>query len=603
MPMPALSNQYPRRPSVPPRPQSSLADAIVMARARHRAHSILLPSAAGIPSSTESLRWQRRQSLVSSGFDSDSDDEQSDLSTSTESTSTSTHGFRETCDGDRAVKEASWEPVLTERRLDRFMKALDELLVMSSADVHAILPRLPGYEEASLDHETPAYGPANPVVEERVHEALFPSSTIDPWVDDDFEDEGLTMLPPESAGKRTSRRLRSRTSRSFTPTRRPSDSGVSMTSSADNDHGFPLYPANDDLTDDDDDEDIPLADLRRRTSAPHVSTAHLVARSLLSRTTRSHSLPHLLHRAPTTSTAPLAIPRVATPVTGPVAFASPDVKRTPTLRRRVSVRGRRTAKRRASYALYGKAEVVYQRRTYQWVVEPVVGGEVEVRSVAAQVTGLDAPPRPWDVDLGGGKMREGLEEGRECAVSVEVPRTAVVMPCHVCAQQGYVACPTCSSPSLTHPPPISHSPCTTCRGTHHVPCAVCQSHCVLRLFLVVTATWTRQTATLANTGGARGVPVTSLATASALIDVDRLADLPAGTLGPDVARVRADVEALLDALMAEVRPEFGEGVVVEKIGYRLRAMPVDQVQVTRRRWFHADTVESYVQVGEHQVVM
>ncbi|KAJ3354704.1 hypothetical protein GGF32_002383 [Allomyces javanicus] len=584
MPIPALPNQFQRRPSVPPRPQSSLADAIVMAP----------------PSPAESLGWRRHaQSLASSGFDadsgSDSDDEESVLSSSIEPTSTSAHGFRENADGDPASKERSWEPVLTERRLDRFMKALDELLVMSSADVHAILPRFPGYEGASLDHEMLAYGPANPAVEERVHEALFPSRAMDP----------MTMLPLTSqvpAGKRASPRVRSRTSRSFTPTRRPSDSGVSMTSDTDssnNDCDSPLHPTTNDLAaDDDDDEDIPLADLRRRTSAPHASSAHhLVARALLSRTTRSHSLPHLMtHRAPATSTAPPAIPRVAIPVTGLVAFASPDVKRTPTLRRRVSVRGRRTAKRRASYALYGTAEVVYQRRTHQWVVEPIVGGEEEVKSVAAQVVGLDVPPRPWEVPL-------ESPIGGEGSVSLEVPRTAVVMPCHVCAQQGHVACPTCTSPPLTHPPPISHLPCTTCRGTHHVPCAVCQSHRILRLFLVVTATWTRRTATLANTGGARGVPVTSLATAPALIDVEKLADLPASTQGPDVARVRADVEALLDALMVEARPEFGEGVVVEKVGYRLRAVPVDQVQVTRRRWFHADTVESYVQVGEHQVVM
>ncbi|KAJ3375498.1 hypothetical protein GGF31_004617 [Allomyces arbusculus] len=468
---------------------------------------------------------------------------------------------------------------------------------MSSSDVHAILPRFPGYEGASLDRETPAYGPANPAVEERVHEALFPPRAVDPWIDDSFDDEALIMAPPSgpySASKRANRRSRSRTYRTFTPARRPSDSGVSMTSSADADDNRNLPLPDSDFADDDD-EDIPLAALHcRRKSAPHSSTAHLVARALLSRTTRSHSLPHL------TSTYSLAIPRVATPVTGPVAFASPDVKRTPTLRRRVSVRGRRTAKQRASYALFGTAEVVYQRRTYQWVVEPVAGGvgeEVEVRSVAAQVMGLNAPPRPWDIKL------EGMEEGGEGTVSVEVPRTAVVMPCHVCAQQGHVVCPTCTSPPLlTHPPPITHPPCTTRRGTHHVPCAICQSHRVLRLFLVVTATWTRRTATLANTGGARSVPVTSLATAPALIDVENLADLPASTQGPDVARVRGDVESLLDALMAEARPKGGvDGVVVEKVGYRLRAVPVDQVQVTRRRWFHSDTVESYVQVGEHQV--
>ncbi|KNE66438.1 hypothetical protein AMAG_11576 [Allomyces macrogynus ATCC 38327] len=432
--MPALPE---RRPSVPPRPQSSFADAIVMARARHRAHSIILPSTAPVPSPAELLRWQRhRQPLVSSGFDSDADDDQSDLSTST--ASTSTHGFRKTCG---AAKEPTWEPVLTERRLDRSMKALDELLVMPSADVHAILPRFPGYEGASLDHVTPAYGPANPAVEERVHEALFPTRAVDPWIDDDFDEEGLPMSP-----------------------------------------------------------------------AP-----------------------------------------------GPVAFASPDVKRTTTLRRRVSVRGRRTAKRRASYALFGAAEVVCQRRTYQWVVEPVVGGEVEVKSVAAQVAGVDAPPRPWEV-----KLPESPVEG-EGLVSVEVPPMAVVMPCHVCAQQGHVACPT-----------------------------------LLRMFLVVTATRTRRTATLANTGGARGVPVTSLVTAPALIDVEKLVDLLSSTQGPDVARVRADVEALLDALMAEVRPEVGvEAVVVENVGYRLRAVPVDQVQATRRRWFHADLVVSHLQVGEH----
>ncbi|KAI9179394.1 hypothetical protein H9P43_004713 [Blastocladiella emersonii ATCC 22665] len=559
----------------------------------------------------------------------------------------------------------------TRPSLSKLLGVLDELAVLSVADVGAVLPVFAGYEGASLLKETTSACPMD-------------STAIDPEIAAALRSDADT--PPNTSNHHHQHG----TLQNYEPValdEYPTDPTAAVPPS-------PIRATATDLND----NDLPASVYRNKRAT--VSTSDPATR--------------------------------AAAAAAAAGAGAAGLRRFPTLMRHTSVRGRRTAEKRGSYVVWGIAEVLDERRAYQWIAEPYTGGSSSsgssdsgvststsssralrkntpssssigsgsasvvraparmaslmslaagdsddsmsgstgssavlhskgsssslgstasastarpaaptIPSIANQLaahaaaSGGAPPPHPWQLDVRAHcppleRLHGPDVQTNAHAVSVEVPGTALLMPCYTCNVRGLMSCGACADRLRCCAAcrgtgtsrdgsmcgacgGLAVDVCASCANSGRVRCAVCLGHRAVRVALVVRVVWTRHSVVLANTGAHAGLPQQHLEASKPLVELTDLRVLGQPAYGVDgrprhplagvVERqpeaVAADLADLHGALMRRMREQLrpGEAAYVHVAACRVRAVPVLEVRVTKRRWLLRNKTSAFVEIG------